>query len=186
MRKFLSDIYKINDDILEEYISHWSEYSAPRKSIITECDKTESYLYFVKGGIQKSYYLNEGKQHVMFFAYTSSFSGIVESFLTQTPSNYYLETITDSSFLRISYAKHSQLINKHRELETLFRIITEQFLLGIIQRHHQLMAFNTQTRFKKFVKRSPHLINMVSQKDIASYLRIDPTNYSKLINTIKI
>jgi CRP-like cAMP-binding protein len=186
LKKYLSSFYNISEEILEEYISHWSEYSAPRKSIITECDRTEHYLYFVKDGIQKSYYLNEGKQHVMFFAYAPSFSGIVESFLTQTPSKYYLETITDSTFLRIPYAKHSQLIERHRELETLFRIITEQFLIGIIERHHQLMAFNTETRFKKFVKRSPHLINMISQKDIASYLRIDPTNFSKLINLIKI
>lgn len=186
MKKYLSSFYNISAEILEEYISNWSKYSVPRKSVITECGRTERYLYFVKDGIQKSYYLNEGKQHVMFFAYAPSFSGIVESFLTQTPSKYYLETITDSTFLRIPYAKHAQLIKEHRELETLFRIITEQFLMGIIERHHQLMAFNTETRFKKFTKRSPHLINMVSQKDIASYLRIDPTNYSKLINTVKI
>ncbi|WP_299314760.1 cyclic nucleotide-binding domain-containing protein [uncultured Aquimarina sp.] len=186
LKKHLSSFYNVSEETLEEYISHWSEYSVSRKSVITECGRTERYLYFVKEGIQKSYFLNERKQHVMFFAYAPSFSGIVESFLTQTPSKYYLETITDSTFLRIPYAKHSQLIEKHRELETLFRIITEQFLTGIIERHHQLMAFNTEIRFKKFVKRSPHLINMVSQKDIASYLRIDPTNFSKLINTIKI
>ena len=89
----------------------------------------------------------------MFFAYLPSFSGIVESFFTQTPSKYYLETITDSIFLRIPYTKHSQLIKEHWELETLFRKITEQFLIGIIERHHQLMAFNTETRLKKFCKK---------------------------------
>ncbi len=181
----MSSFYKIKEEVLEEYISHWSEYSVPKKTLITECGRTERYLYFVKEGIQKSYYLNEGKMHVMFFAYAPSFSGVVESFLTQTPSKYYLEAITNSTFLRIPYTKHSQLIKKHRELETLFRIITEQFLIGIIERHHQLMAFNTDTRFKKFIKRSPHLINMIPQKDIASYLRIDPTNFSKLINSVK-
>lgn len=186
MKKFLLAFYELNEKVLEEYLSHWSEYSVPKKTIITACDRTEHFLYFVKEGIQKSYYLNEGKQHVMFFAYAPSFSGIVESFLTQTPSKYYLEAITDSTFLRIPYAKHAQLIKENRELETLFRIITEQFLIGIIERHHQLMAFNAETRFKKFAKRSPHLLNMVSQKDVASYLRIDPTNFSKLINTVKI
>lgn len=186
MRKFLSDIYKVNNEILDKYISYWSEISVPKKTIITEPEKTERYLYFVKEGIQKSYYLNDGKQHIMFFAYNPSFSGVMESFLTQTPSKYYLETITDSNLLRLPFETHTQLIKENRELETLFRKITEQFLLGIIERHHQLMAFNTKTRFKNFIQRSPHLLNMVSQKDIASYLRIDPTNFSKLINTIKI
>jgi CRP-like cAMP-binding protein len=186
LKKFLSDIFQVNDKILDEYLSHWSEYSIAKKTIITESGKTERYMYFVEEGIQKSYYLNEGKQHIMFFAYNPSFSGIMESFLTQTPSQYYLETITDSKLLRLSYEKHKQLIQEHREVETLFRKITEQFLLGIIERHHQLMAFNTETRFRNFVKRSPHLLNMIPQKDIASYLRIDPTNFSKFINTIKL
>jgi len=186
LKKFLSDVYEVDDELLDEYLSHWSEYSIPKKTIITESGKTERYIYFVKEGIQKSYYLNEGKQHIMFFAYNPSFSGVIESFLTQTPSKYYLETITDNKLLRLPYEKHKQLIEEHRELETLFRKITEQFLLGIIERHHQLMAFSTETRFRDLVKRSPHLLNMVPQKDIASYLRIDPTNFSKLINTIKI
>lgn len=186
LKKLLLSFYEISNETLEEYASHWMEYSVPKKTIITECGRTERYLYFVIDGIQKSYFLNEGKQHVMFFAYTPSFSGIVESFLTQTPSKYYLETITHSTFIRITYDKHDQLLKEHRELETLFRIITEQFLIGIIERHHQLMAFNSETRFKNFIKRSPHLINKIPQKDIASYLRIDSTNYSKLINTIKI
>ncbi|NJC25607.1 Crp/Fnr family transcriptional regulator [Neolewinella antarctica] len=186
LKKFLSDIYKLNSETLDEYTSHWSECTIPKKTIMTEPERTERYIYFVNKGIQKSYYLNNGKQHVLFFAYTPSFSGVVESFLTQTPSKYYLETITDSKLLRLPYEKHIQLIEQYRELETLFRKIAEQFLLGIIERHHQLMAFNAETRFKSFVQRSPHLLNMVSQKDIASYLRIDATNFSKLINRVKI
>ncbi len=186
MKKYLSSFYEVSEPILESYISNWSAYTVPKKTIITESGKTERYLYFVEEGIQKSYYLNDGKQHVMFFAYTPSFSGVVESFLTQTPSKYYLETITDSKLLRIPFAKHAEWIQKHRELETLFRKITESFLLGIIERHHELMAFNVETRFRNFAQRSPHLLNMVPQKDISSYLRIDPTNFSKLINSIKI
>jgi hypothetical protein len=54
--------------------------------------------------------------------------------------------------------------------------------VGVIERQHELLAFDMETRFKTFVQRSPHLLNMVSQKDIASYLRIDSTNFSKLIN----
>jgi CRP-like cAMP-binding protein len=186
LKKFLSSFYEVNDKILEEYLSHWSEYSVPKKTIITEPGEIEHYMYFVENGTQKSYYLNEGKEHVMFFAYNSSFSGIVESFLTQTPSKYFLETITDSKFLRLPYEKHNQLIKEHREIETLFRKITEHFLIIVVEKLQQLMTFNTETRFKNFMKSDSHMLNMIPQKDIASYLRMDPTNFSKLINTVKI
>lgn len=186
MKDFLDKIHPIDQEILEKYISHWTEYSAPKKTIMTAPGETERYMYFVLNGIQKSYYLNEDKQHVIAFTYSPSFSGIPESFLTQTPSKYFLETITESSFLRLSFEKHQQLMCDHREIETLFRKATELFLIGMVQRHYELMAFDIQDRFKIFAQRSPQLFSLVSHKDLASYLRIDSTNFSKLFNTIKI
>ena len=83
-------------------------------------------------------------------------------------------------------SKSSLQILKHKELETLFRIFITKVLLGLMERHHQLLAHNIETRFKVFAKRSPHLFQLVTQKDIASYLRIDATNFSKLYNSIQI
>ena len=74
----------------------------------------------------------------------------------------------------------------HRDLDTFFRKLTENYLRGIIQRLYEVMALPIEERFTLFVKRSPHLLQMVPQKDLAAYLRIDPTNFSKLINRIKI
>lgn len=186
MKAFLSEIHKVDDSILDEYISHWAEYVVPKKTIMTAPGETERYWYYVIEGIQKSYYLNENKQHIIAFTYPPSFSGIPESFFPQTPSKYFLETITDSKFLRISFEKHQQLMQEHREIETLFRKGTELLLIGVLQRYYELMAFDIETRFKVFVKRSPHLLKIISQKDLASYLRIDSTNFSKLINSIRI
>ena len=186
MKKFLSNIHRVDPKILDEYISHWKEYSLPKKTIMTAPGETERYIYYVLEGVQKSYFLNEDKQHVIAFAYAPSFSGIPESFFTQTPSRYYLETLTDSKFIRLSYEQHQRLMQEYRPIETLFRKATEFFLMGVIQRHHELMAFDMETRFRTFVKRSPHLLGIIPQKDLASYLRIDSTNFSKLINSVKI
>lgn len=186
MKEFLSKIHSVEDAILEEYLSFWTEYSVPKKTIMTCKGDTERYMYFVLDGIQKSYYLNEDKEHIIAFTYSPSFSGIPESFLNQSPSNYFLTTITDSKFLRISFKKHQELMSKHRSIETLFRKATEFLLIDTLNRYYELMAFDIETRFRKFTTRSPHLLQMVSQKDIASYLRIDPTNFSKLLGTVKI
>ena len=186
MKAYLSNFHQVDDPVLEAYISHWSAYKLPRKTIMTAPGETERFFYFVIQGIQKSYYLNEDKQHVIAFAYAPSFSGIPESFFTQTPSRYFLETITDSQFLRLSHEKHQQLMKEYRPIETLFRKATEYLLVGVLQRQHELMAFDMETRFRLFVNRSAHLLNMISQKDIASYLRMDSTNFSKLMNSIRI
>ena len=182
----LRKIHPVEDAILDQYISHWDRCVFPKKTIITSEGNTEKYLYFIQEGIQKSYYLNDGKEHIIAFAYAPSFSGIPESFFTQTPSKYFLETITDSKMLRISFLNHQKLMEQYRPIETLFRKTTELFLMGVIQRHHELMAFNIETRFRIFAKRSSHLFNMIPHKDLASYLRINPTNFSKLLGKVKI
>lgn len=186
MKEFLRNIHPVPDAILNTYISNWIEYSVPKKTIMTAPGDTQRYWYFVIEGIQKAYYLTNNKQHVIAFTYAPSFTGIPESFLTQTPSKYYLETITDSKFLRIPFDKHQELMTEHREIETLFRKATEFFLIGMLERYYELMAYDIETRFKSFTKRSPHLLQVISQKDLASYLRIDSTNFSKLMNSITI
>ena len=186
MKAFLSAIHPVKEDILNEYIAHWKPYEVSKKTIMTAPGETERYWYYVLDGIQKSYYDMEDKQHVIAFTYPPSFTGIPESFFTQTPSKYYLETISDSKFLRISFDQHQQLMQEHREIETLFRKATEFFLIGMLERYYELMAFDIETRFKTFLNRSPHLLNTIAQKDLASYLRIDSTNFSKLMNKVRI
>lgn len=186
IKEYLNTFYSTPKEVLDAYLSCWREYKASKKSLITSPGKTEKYLYYTMDGVQKSFYLKNDKEHIITFAYSPSFSGILESFFNQTPSRYYLETITDSVFKRISYDQHNMLLQQHKELETLFRKIAERFLDGVIQRQHELMALNMEERFSVFVKRSPHMLHLVSQKDIASYLRIDPTNFSKMINRIQI
>lgn len=153
---------------------------------MTAPGETESHWYFVIEGIQKAYYLHEGKAHIMAFTYPPSFSGIPESIFSQSPSKYYLETITSSKFLRINYKRHELLMQEYREIETLFRIATEKLLVGVLHRHYELMAYDMESRFRSFVSRSPHLLKIISQKDLAAYLRIDSTNFSKLMNSVRI
>lgn len=186
MKAFFSAIHPVEEEILDLYIDQWTPYSLPKKTVMTAPGELERYWYFVVEGIQKAYYITEDKQHVMAFTYAPSFTGIPESFFAQKPAAYFLETITDSQFVRISFEKHQQLMQAYRPIETLFRIATESLLIGLLERYYQLMAYDIETRFKAFVKRSPHLLQTISQKDLASYLRMDPTNFSKLINSIRI
>jgi hypothetical protein len=68
----------------------------------------------------------------------------------------------------------------------LFRKINEKLLSGFLNQHIELRTLTMAERFKIFCARSPHLLQQVPHKYIASYLDIDATNFSKLSNKIKI
>ena len=182
---FLQAVHPLEPAVMEEFVAAFSPVQFKRKTLLTREGETQRNLYFVTEGIQRSYYLKDAKEHVIAFTYPPGFTGIPESFITQTPSKYFLECLTDSQMLRISYEKLQALVEKHRSIERLFRKATEQVLIGFIDRQYELMGYSIEERLRAFLERSPHLLGMVPQKYLASYLGIDASNFSRLLGKIR-
>ena len=186
LRQALNNIYPVDVDTLNDYIARWQPVEFRRKTIINGAGSSEKYLYYVLEGIQKSSFDSAGKEYIVAFSYPGTFSGDPVSLFLGAPSNVTLACISDSRFLRLGYSTHQQYLARHRQLESLFRRATELLLAGVLERYGELMALTIEERFKAFTSRSAHLLNVIPHKDLASYLRIDPTNFSKLINAVKI
>lgn len=186
VQEYLKSIHYLPAQSLKKIVEAFRPVEFNRKEVITWEGQVEKYLYFVLEGVQRSYYIKDGKEHVIAFTYPPSFSGIPESFLTQQSSKYFLDAITPSKMLRLSYDTLQAMLEEDHHVERLLRKATETVLIGLVQRHYELLAFNMEERFGAFVKRSPTLLNMVPHKDLASYLGINATNFSKLLSRSKI
>jgi len=186
LKTYLNKIHKIPDDLLEDFVSTWHHKAGERKEIITHKDSVERYLYFTIKGIQKAYYIRDDKEFIVAFTYPFAFTCIPESFLTQRPSKYSFECITESKFLRISYNTFIVFVEQNHEFETLLRKTLIGTLGGVVNRYHRILTLSMEERFKDFMRTSPQLINQIPHKEIANYLKMDPTNFSKLLNKVKI
>lgn len=186
LRNTIKEIHPVDDDELDAFLDLWQVFKAQRKHTITDADKTERYLYFVLNGSQKAYFIHKGKEYIVAFSYPYAFTCIPESFLTQKPSKYYWECITDSEFLRISYDSFFNFIKSHKEFETLLLKKLLGTINGLVNRYHRILALTMEERYKDLMNNSPQLLTFIPQKEIANYLKIDPTNFSKLINKVKI
>lgn len=187
LKTFISQIYPLTAAELDGFTSNWQAITLKRKTILTAAGETERYLYFVTEGVQRAFYLgDENKEATIVFTYPPSFSGIADSFLTQTPSLYFLETITASRFLRISYEDVQQHLRAFPNLQHLLFKATAFALKGALERHIELQCFSNEEKFKTLLKRSPHILNLVPHKYLASYLGMDATNFSKLLTTVRI
>jgi CRP-like cAMP-binding protein len=153
--------------------------------LITVSGQIQRELYFVKNGVQMSYFDTDNKTHVMAFTYPPNLCAIPESFQSQIPSKYFLSCLTDSELDYITFEELQKLFDKSQQIERLFRRMTEAVLAGMINRHIELHSMTIEERYKAFCQRSPHLFQLVPHKYIASYLGIDPTNFSKLFNSVK-
>lgn len=185
--QFVQQIHPLPEEALLVFTSGWQPLTCKRKTVLTVAGETERWLYFVEEGIQRAYYLGDNnKEATIVFTYPPSFSGVADSFLTQTPSLYFLETITASKLLRISHQQVMELAAQHSTIKELLFKATAFALKGALERHVELQCFTSEEKFRLLLKRSPHILNLVPHKYLASYLGIDATNFSKLLATVKI
>lgn len=90
LRQFVTQIYSLDPEVLDAFCQPWQPLTVKRKTILTAAGETERSIYFVLEGVQRAFYLSdEGKEATIVFTYPPSFSGVADSFLTQTPSLYF-------------------------------------------------------------------------------------------------
>jgi CRP-like cAMP-binding protein len=183
---FLSRIHPVPAADLDQLLALAEPVQARRKELLTSAGQVARYLYFVEAGIQRSYHLRDGREQTLAFTYAPSFCAIPESVLTRLPSPHFLECLTPSRLLRLPYEQLDALLLESPALERLFRKLTELLLVGVLQRHTELLTCTMAERFQSFLRRSPHLLNAVPHKHLASYLGIDATNFSKLLNQLAV
>jgi CRP-like cAMP-binding protein len=186
MYQQLSMLHPIEASAWEDFQSIWTTVSYKRKEVLTAAGEVERYLYWVVEGVQRGFHLHEQKEATIVFTYPGSFSGIIDSFLLQQPSRYFLETLTSSQFLRASFRQVEECRLQHPCIAELMYKALAITTSGILERQIELMVYSAEEKFRTLLKRSPHILQLVPHKYLASYLGIDATTFSKLLGTIRL
>lgn len=187
LKKFVYDIQPLKDEEWASFASAWQPFFSKRKTVLTSAGSIERHLYFVLEGVQRSFYIGKGNaESTIVFTYPYSFSGIADSFLRQTSSIYFFETLTGSSFLRTTYQQVEELMNAFPNIQALILKATSFALKGVLERIVELQCFTAEEKFRQLLKRSPHVLNLIPHKYLASYLGIDASTFSRLLGSVRI
>jgi CRP-like cAMP-binding protein len=187
LKAFVDKLHPLPENEWEQFSGIWETVTAKRKAILRSPGETEKNLYFVLEGVQRAYQVDEkGNEHTIVFTYPHSFSGVADSFLTQTPTTYFFETLTASILLKTTHVQLFSLMEKSRAIERLILKTTAFALKGVIARQIELSSFSAEKKFTTLLHRSPHLLQIIPHKYLASYLGIDATTFSKLMGKIRL
>ena len=187
LRTTIEQVYPLPEEEMTALLGIWRPQEVKRKVVLVTQGDTSTSLYFVVKGLQRVYYLDDkGREATLVFTYAPSFGGVLDSFLLQQPSRYYYETLTPSTFLKTSFAELDQLMDRYPAIERLIRLGTTATLGGLLERLVEIQAFSSEEKFRALLARSPHILQLVPHKYLANYLGIDATNFSKLVNKVRI
>ena len=187
LKELVFKVHPLKEEEWQAFSGIWQPVSFKRKTVLTTAGEVERHLYFVTEGVQRAFYLDaDHPEATVVFTYPYSFSGVADSFLTQLPSKYFLETITSSKMLRTSYQQVKLLMDQYHNFERWVRLSTSFALMGVLERQIELLSYSAEEKFRILLKRSPHVLQLIPHKYLASYLGIDPSTFSKLLSSVRI
>lgn len=187
LRELVSIVKPLTDEEWDAFSAIWQPYTAKRKEILTMAGEKERYIYFVTEGVQRVYYYDDrDREATIVFSYAPSFGGVLDAFMLQQPASYFYETLTPSSFYRAGFQDFQSMLEKYHTLQKTITFSLSRTISGMLERMVELQCYSSEDKFKSLLQRSPHILQLVPHKYLANYLGMDPTNFSKLINNVRI
>lgn len=156
-----------------------------KKQIISEEGEIESYFNFIVRGLARRFY-KKGKEEIN--TQISSEGHIIyslESFHSQTPSEYCIEAIEPTTVVSITYGDLEKILAQSTKLEHLGRLILIRAMVLRDRWQMQTIKHTPRERFILFVESNAELLQRVPQKYLASFLNIKPETFSRFKHLVR-
>jgi CRP-like cAMP-binding protein len=137
-------------------------------------------MFFLQKGIVRGYYEKDGKSVTNWFAVDNDIVTSLSSFIAQKPSYESIETLTDCELYHISYPALQDIYKISPEMNTIGRLLTEQYYVILEERVIALQFYTAKERYDAFMLRYPQLLQKIPLGIIASYLGVTQSSLSRI------
>ena len=182
IKLYLDKIASISSSDWNFFISKLHRRIITKKSVFIKVNQIENHISFIESGIVRLFIPSDNpeKEITFGFSFKNQFVSAYDSFLTQSPSNYQLQALTETALLSISY-KDLQSVYKSTQIGNLIgRLTAEDLFLIKSKREQNLLNLNAEQRYLKLFKERPELLKSVPLKYISSYIGVTAQALSRI------
>jgi CRP-like cAMP-binding protein len=165
----------------------WTIFSAKliqrkfsKNSVILKQGSTEEYLSFIEKGVLRFNIISEDKDFTFAFGFQGRFISAYDSFLTQTPTDYQMTTITDTVLWSVKYDDLQQIYNTTSMGDRIGRLASEELFNIQTKRLLSMLKESAEERYLNLMKNEPVLLQQIPLKYLASYIGITPEALSRI------
>lgn len=151
-----------------------------RKGEVILCEgELSKRCFFVLKGCVRSYYLHDGEENnTEFFVETDTIVPV--SYITKTPSQYFLSCMEDSLLSVASPEQTATLIEKVPKLKELIIHLNQHEVVKKQIMYDDLKNLSAEERYLKLIDNRPDLLHRIPQYHLATFLGITPVSLSRL------
>ncbi len=182
IKTYLDQIATISNSDWDFFISKLQRRIVPKKAIFLKINEIENHISFIESGVVRLFIPKEDpeKEITFGFSFKDQFISAYDSFLTQQPSAYQLQALTETSILSITYSDLQAVYNKTQIGNLIGRLTSERLFLLKSKREQDLLNLTAQERYTKLFKERPELLKVIPLKFISSYIGVTAQALSRI------
>lgn len=159
---------------------NYSERLYKRNEFLIKEGESNDAVFFVEKGALKIFTLIEDKEQIIRFAYSGSLVSALDTFISGTATQYYIQALKNSTVKMLSKNKFEQLLAENPKHLKQWNDVLLQLIKQMMEREIDLLTQSPIERYKNLLERSPRVFQEIPLKYIASYLRMSPETLSRI------
>ena len=183
LKKFFNDYVPLPDVELDDIVSKFKKKKIKKNEFLLMQGEICKDLIFVQNGCLRLYYLQEDVEVSVWFALKHSSAIEIYSFISETPTNNYLQAIEESEILFLPKTELNKLYQSHPKMQEMMRKFWEDVILHLLERFTALQRDSAEQRYLDLLNK-PELLQTIPQKYLASFIGVTPTSLSRIKKNI--
>ena len=182
IKDYLDQIATISAEDWDFFTSKLKRNVFSKKTIFLKLNEIENHISFIESGVVRVYIPKEDieKEITFGFSFKNQFISAYDSFLTQQPSAYELQALTETTVLSISYTDLQEVYQKTLIGNLIGRLTSERLFLLKSKREQYLLNLTAEQHYLKLFKERPELLQVIPLKYISSYIGITAQALSRI------
>ena len=114
------------------------------------------------------------------FELEGSFVTDYKSFLTQRPSDYYIECLQETTLVTLDYKSAMAIYETIPPFQKIGRLVAEEQYMLTQERVEDFMLLSAEERYLKLIRQHPEIFEKIPLGYIAEYLNMRPQSLSRI------
>ena len=171
----------MDEQEFELFCSHFREMSLRKKDYYLKEGSISIAKAYVKKGCSRTFVVDEnGKEHILFFAFEDWWLADFESYHSGNPGKQYVQALEDMELLVISKQDFTKLETEIPKMRLWYEVKQRKMNVAMINRLSEVKSGTCEERYSRLLDKHPEIFQRVPLQYIASYLDMEPQSLSRL------
>lgn len=183
LKKFINDYVHLPEDVSSNVLNKFKKKIIKKNEFVLKQGEVCKDLIFVQSGCLRLYYLQDDVEVSVWFALKHSSAIEIYSFISEHPTNYFLQAIENTEILYLPKSSLNELYETYPKIQEMMRKFWEDVILHLLQRFTALQRDSAEQRYLDLLNK-PELLQIIPQKYLASFIGVTPTSLSRIKKNI--